>query len=246
MDVKPPGGKRSFGQYLAELTPEQRKEWFKKRAEKQRAAKLALVALKLDAHEDILNELKDKIVADFKRESIFPGPNWEPSTDILENLWRAIDKGVDIDEIKHYLNQIGYSSKLWFKIKKRLFDEVISQPEDVGLRMIGGMKFAIDTIKRETLYMKKMQRNKPYQFSKEIIMGAEIVAQLEMKLAKSLADMGLVASKKQGGGGINVIVNTPRPDGKNEVTIEAVKGEERQSLTIDGDNGQLQPQRVAD
>lgn len=183
-------------------------------------------------------------------------PDWRPSPYLVQAIWDAIDAGVQTSQIAEQLEKAGYSAKAWAKIQKFVFEGTVTQTEDIGIRILSAARFATRALKNEYQYMKERQKKKPDLYSKEVIECARTLVQIETALSKELATLGLIASKKSGGGGIHLHLGTPRPQ---EVVVETKSGEttERQAIEVtdtnlvvgeitDGSDRSLSAQRVAD
>lgn len=222
LEIMDPDKKAQIGRSSAlirkiqSMTQEERKEWYRTRENKSYAAREASRVLKYFQAPERVTETAAMILKEVPTTG-----DYKPSQKVLDELWKLVDNGFDIERIREHLGQRGYSEKAWQAIKRELFKGVMSQTEDMGLRLEMGVRFALGAIKAEITYMKAMQRKKPFMYSKEIVEASETYSSIQMDYSKALINLGLVDSKKSGGGGVHVHINTPRPEKVVEsVTVE--------------------------
>lgn len=263
LKVPTPKGKTNpLSVWWNSLTPEAKLE-FKAKRRAANAINLSRKKIELEKEKREVGEKALRLCAqELECIKVKDDPEWRPSAELVQAVWNAVDAGIQTTQIAEKLQKLGFSSRAWFKIQKYVFQDTVTQTEDIGVRLLTAVRFANRALKLEYEYMKRRQRRYPQMYSSEIIDCVKAMAGIETQLAKDLVALGLISSKKTGGGGIHLHLNTPRPESltvettsekENKISDTVSIGSDVTDVEIprdpqeptDGSDGQLHTERVA-
>jgi len=209
------------GNWLQNLTPEQKIEHYKKLRAAQQEAAVKRMQLKNETNAKAM-ELLPEMVANSILQEANDG-NWEPPHEIIEKVRLLTDKGYTIDEMRqgHFKT---VDSKIWDKVIRGLFKNHVPQLESLGIDIITSRQKAVrmlrrraGMIKREMKSYREEKKHTPPALFRELSNVEDRLHDVEIELAQVLNRIGLVGDKNKSSA-IHIHMSTPRP--KEEMPID--------------------------
>ena len=226
----------AVGQWLANLTPEERKQhyanlsatmkkhWEDKREQKNKAIEIA-------------NSLVPQVMAQKIAEDL--GASSRPDPNLIMKFREVVGTGEPLEKIRvKYFKAINDDQ--WNNFKKYLFAEKVSQVEDLGNMLLSAQEKhrAILSrrkreLRREINQWKKSRRgdskySAPISLLNMLYETENKLLELDMDVPKALSTVDAVGNKK-GAPSVTIVTNVPAPGEKP--VVKSIKTVEKMSVS---------------
>jgi len=203
------------------MTDQQLSDWLDNRAAKAKQgqriqAGKAVERTSLDKSFDTLSvDLKDILDDEQMRHELQTMHDDEMKSPGIRFLLSIQYICVEKEKTMEYIRRryfLPFDEKLWERFKRSYLKFLAGGSEDLAVEALKAKSQTLQGVRQQIEYMKKMQKEHPKMYAKEIIDAHMQLLQVEKFYATMMMDLGLVGEKKsKAGTTINIINKIPRP-----------------------------------